>query len=164
MHIRNAEPGDTDVVLRLMRELAQHEGLGHYFVLDSETLRQCCFSTPRRFELIVAQSENGIVGYATYMFQFSPWIGREYLFLDDLYVNEAARGAGVGLRLMRHVGALALERGVEVRWHVENENHFAQKFYRALGAELREKLIAYWTIESIRAQGIETRVRATESP
>lgn len=144
--IRSGETRDVDAVLLLMRQLAEHEGHGHFFVLTSEALHQFCFRLPRRMELIVAESEDGIVGYATFMLQFSPWIGGDYLFLDDLYVSDAVRGSGIGASLMREVGAHALERGVGVRWHVEPENHAAQKFYRSLGAELREKLIAYWSV------------------
>ena len=150
--IRSGEPRDVDAVLSLMRQLAEQEGLGQFFQLTNDALNRACFGLPRRIELIVAEAEGRIVGYATCMLQFSPWIGRDYLFLDDLYVNDEVRGAGIGSRLMRHVGALALERGVGVRWHVELKNRRAQKFYRTIGAELRDKLIAYWSTESIRAQ------------
>jgi len=139
-------------VLSLMRQLAEHEGHGQFFELTSEALHQACFAPPRRIELVVAETEGEIVGYATSLLQFSPWMGRDYLFLDDLYVRDEVRGLGIGSRLMRHVGALALEHGVSVRWHVEIENRSAQRLYRALGAELREKLIAYWSTESILAQ------------
>lgn len=149
MNIRNAEPKDLDAVLVLMRRLAEHEGLSEYFSLDAAALHQCCFGEPRRLELIVAEAEGEIVGYATCLLQFSPWLARDYLFLDDLYVSDAARNLGIGSHLMRHVGALALERGVDVRWHVEHANLGAQKFYRALGAELKDKLIAYWSVEAI---------------
>ena len=155
--IRSGEPQDVNAVLSLMRQLAEHEGLGHYFVLDAAALDRCCFGANRRVELIVAVGEGRIVGYATCLLQFSPWMGRDYLFLDDLYVSGDARGSGVGSLLMRHVGALALERGLDVRWHVELENRSAQKFYRALGAELRDKLIAYWTPEAIQAHLGEAR-------
>jgi len=148
--IRTAQPADVTAVLTLMRELAEHEGHAHYFVLDAETLRRCCFDLPRRMELLVAEGEGAIVGYATLLTQFSPWGATEYLFLDDLYVSESARGHRIGSLLMREVGAMALERGLGVRWHVEHENQGAQRFYRAVGAELRDRLIAYWTVESIR--------------
>ena len=133
-----------------MRQLAEHEGHSQFFELTSDALNQHCFGQPRRIELIVAETEGRIVGYATCMFQFSPWAGRDYLFLDDLYVSDEVRGSGIGASLMRDVGALALERGADVRWHVETENRSAQKFYRARGAELRDKAIAYWTTEAIR--------------
>jgi ribosomal protein S18 acetylase RimI-like enzyme len=157
--IRSGEPRDVDAVLILMRRLAEHEDLSHFFQLTNDMLKRACFELPRRIELIVAESEGRIVGYATCMLQFSPWMGRDYLFLDDLYVSDDVRSSGIGSRLMRQVGALALERGVGVRWHVELENRPAQKFYRALGAELRDKAIAYWSTESIRAQIGTTSVR-----
>lgn len=160
VRIRNATPDDVGAVWTLMRELAVHEGLGDYFEISRESLHQACFGTPRRVEVIVAESKSGIVGYATCLVQFSPWLGRDYLFLDDLYVSETARGIGIGSRIMRHLGAVALERGLEIRWHVEPDNHSAQAFYRALGAELRSKWIAYWTIESIRARETKDGVRA----
>lgn len=84
------------------------------------------------------------------MVQFSPWGAREFLFLDDLYVSNTVRGRGAGSLLMRAVGRIALERGLDVRWHIEKANVSAQAFYRALGAEIREKLIAYWPQEAIR--------------
>ena len=149
---RRAEPRDVEAVLALMRQLAEHEGLSQYFELTSDGLHRSCFELPRRIELIVAEAEGKVVGYATCLFQFSPWAGRDYIFLDDLYVSDEVRGLGIGTSLMRDVGALALERGTDVRWHVETENRSAQRFYRALGAEFRDKVIAYWTIESIRTQ------------
>src|SRR6202008_2880118 len=147
--IRSGEPRDVHAVLRLMRELAEHEGHSQYFELASEGLHQACFAEPHRIELIVAEAEGEVVGYATCMLQFSPWMGRDYLFLDDLYVRDELRGLGIGSRLLKHVGVLALERGIDVRWHVEIENRSAQKLYRAFGAVLREKLIAYWPTDAI---------------
>lgn len=77
--------------------------------------------TPARFHLLVAASGAKIVGYATYMFQFSPWAGREYMFLDDLYVAEQHRGQGVGACLMRQAAKIAVDREVEIRWHVRRD-------------------------------------------
>ena len=150
IRIRDAQPDDVPAVLELMRALAAHEGLSAYFHLTQDALLELCLRDPKRFHVLVAASETAVVGYATYMFQFSPWAAREYLFLDDLYVDGAARNAGVGLRLMQQVGAIALERNVDVRWHVEAVNQSVQRFYAALGAVLRDKLIAYWSPETIR--------------
>jgi GNAT superfamily N-acetyltransferase len=105
---------------------------------------------PQRFHLLVAASETAVIGYATYMFQFSPWAVREYLFLDDIYVAEDARKRGVGTRLMQRLAEIALERDVDVRWHVETENRSAQRVYAGMGAKLRDKFIAYWSRDAIR--------------
>jgi GNAT superfamily N-acetyltransferase len=147
--VRDAIAADIAAVLRLMRELAEHEGLSQYFQLTHETLTRYCFTTPARLDVLVAVEEEGIVGYATYMPQLSPWAGREYLFVDDVYVVTTQRSRGVGALLMKRIGEIALDRGMDVRWHVETENSSAQKFYRSLGAELRSRFIAYWSQESI---------------
>ncbi|MCU1246868.1 MAG: acetyltransferase [Acidobacteria bacterium] len=150
--IRAAEPADVRAVLELMRQLAEHEGLLQLFALTAESLRSACFDPPQRVQLIVAEAENAIVGYASCMVQFSPWAARDYLFLDDLYVADTTRGRGVGSLLMRQVGEVAIELGIDVRWHIETENRSAQKFYQGLGAEVRERFIAYWSLETIRAE------------
>ena len=149
--VRHAVPADVDAVLVLMRELADHEGLAHYFQLTREALARYCFTTPTRLEILVAVREESLVGYATCMTQLSPWAGREYLFVDDVYVVDSRRGRGVGALLMKRIGEIATDRDMDVRWHVETENSSAQKFYRSLGAELRSRFIAYWSQGSIRA-------------
>jgi len=152
IRVRSAEPADVPAVLRLMRLLAEHEGHLQYFELNEESLGRFCFDEPRRMELLVAEDESSISGYASYLTQFSPWATRDYLYLDDLYVSESARGRGVGKLLMRHLGTIALERGLGVRWHVELASRPAQQFYRSLGAELRDRFSAYWSLDAIRAE------------
>jgi len=148
--IRDAEANDLHAVFNLMRDFAHGEGLERYFTLTYEVLTELCLHHPKRLHVLVAASGTTVVGYAAYLFQLSPWAGREYLFLDDLYVVEEARGEGVGSRLMQRIGEIALEHEGDVRWHVETENRSAQKFYGSLGAELRDKFIAYWFRDAIR--------------
>jgi len=148
--IRDAEPSDIEAVLRLMAGLAEHEGLSQYLTLTAESLAQYCFGDPVRAHLLVAVSGEEIVGYATLIPQLSVWAAHEYLLLDDLYVVPAMRGAGVGSMLMDRVAAVALERDADVRWHVETANTSAQTFYRALGAELRDRYTAYWMRDTMR--------------
>lgn len=76
---------------------------------------------------------------------------REYLFIDDLYVAAAQRGKGTGKLLMQRIAAMALARDVDARWHVETVNRAAQEFYKSLGAELRDRYIAYWSREAMRS-------------
>ncbi len=162
--VRQAIPADVEAVLVLMRELAEHEGISHYFQLTSETLTLYCFAAPARLEILVAVGEEGVIGYATYMVQLSPWAGREYLFVDDVYVAASQRGRGVGGLLMQRIGEVAVEREMDVRWHVETENIAAQKFYRSLGAEMRSRFIAYWSQESIRSARGPAPLRTPADP
>jgi ribosomal protein S18 acetylase RimI-like enzyme len=148
--VRPALPADVDAALVLMRELAEHEGHLQYFHLTPEALTGYCFTAPARLGMLVAAEDEVVVGYATYLAQLSPWTGREYLFVDDVYVAAPHRSRGVGALLMKRIGEIAVERDVDVRWHVETDNTSAQKFYRSLGAELRSRFIAYWTPEAIR--------------
>lgn len=152
VRVRAAEQDDLHAVHLLMKELASHEGLASYFHLSEDALYEYCLRSPQRFHVLVAALGPKIIGYATYLFQFSPWAGHEYLFLDDVYVTEEARGSGVGSRLMQGVAEIALQHDVEVRWHVETENLPAQRFYRTLGAELRDRFIAYWLQAAMRQQ------------
>jgi len=147
--VRHALPSDADAVLELMRELSEHEGLSQYFRLTREALVRYCFDAPPKLGILVAVDGETVVGYATLIAQLSPWAGREYLFLDDLYVVARLRGSGVGSLLMKRIGEIALQREMDARWHVETDNVSAQKFYRAVGAELRSRWIAYWSREGI---------------
>ena len=90
--VRDAIAADIEAVLGLMRELAEHEGLSQYFQLTHETLTRYCFTTPARLHVLVAVQEEGIVGYATYMPQLSPWAGS-----DGVRVEQKIPG-GVALR------------------------------------------------------------------
>src|ERR1043166_3735838 len=94
--IRDAQLADVPAVLELMRDFADREGLRQYFALTAESLAACCLSEPRRFHVVVAADDAAIAGYASFLFLFSPWLAREYLFLDDLYVIPSHRGQGIG--------------------------------------------------------------------
>jgi ribosomal protein S18 acetylase RimI-like enzyme len=150
--VRDAELADVPAVLVLMAELAEHEGLRQYLTLTPESLAQFSLIEPKRFHVLVAIADTAVVGYATYLFPFSPWMAREYLFVDDLYVASSHRGEGAGAMLMDRVAAIAVERDVDARWHIELENRRAQDFYTALGAELRDRFTAYWSRDAMRAR------------
>ena len=145
--VRSATLADLPAVLVLMRELAVHEDLAQYFSITTEDLARYCFGSPARAEVLVAELDGALVGFASLMNQLSLWRACDYLFLDDLYVAANMRGKGVGSRLLDAVAALAVARNVDVRWHVEKQNTSAAAFYQSVGALLREKYVAYWTRE-----------------
>jgi GNAT superfamily N-acetyltransferase len=93
-----------------------------------------------RFQLLVAESAGVLVGYALYFYNYSTFLARPSLYLEDLFVEPGARGQGIGERLMRMLAAEAVRQGCgRFEWTVLDWNERAQKFYRSLGAEMLDE-------------------------
>ncbi|WP_116136434.1 GNAT family N-acetyltransferase [Trinickia diaoshuihuensis] len=133
--IRQATPLDVSGMLGLMRELAEYEKLTHLFVATEESLGDALFGPHPAAEALVAEREGNIVGYALYFQNFSTFLGRRGLYLEDLYVQPALRGSGLGTRLLRRVAAIAVERQCgRFEWSVLDWNQPAIDFYTKMGA------------------------------
>jgi GNAT superfamily N-acetyltransferase len=133
--IRTAEPADTGALLALMRELAEFEKLTHLFEATHESLREALFGARPAAEALVAERNGHIVGYALFFHNFSTFLSRRGLYLEDLYVQPALRGSGLGTALLRRVAAIAVERRCgRFEWSVLDWNQRAIDFYTKLGA------------------------------
>jgi GNAT superfamily N-acetyltransferase len=133
--IRAAEPADTGAILALMRELAEFEKLTHLFVETQESLREALFGARPAAEALVAERDGRVVGYAVFFQNFSTFLSRRGLYLEDLYVQPALRGSGLGTALLRRVAAIAEERGCgRFEWSVLDWNQRAIDFYTKMGA------------------------------
>ncbi|MEA3118201.1 MAG: hypothetical protein QOI13_1471 [Paraburkholderia sp.] len=133
--IRTAEPGDVGAMLALMRELAEFEKLAHLFVATEETLREALFGTRPSAEALVAERDSRIVGYALFFHNFSTFLSRRGLYLEDLYVQPALRGSGLGTALLRRLAVIAVERRCgRFEWSVLDWNQRAIDFYKKMGA------------------------------
>jgi GNAT superfamily N-acetyltransferase len=133
--IRSATPSDVPGMLSLMRELAEYEKLTRLFVATEETLSEALFGPRPSAEAIVAQREGSIVGYALFFHNFSTFLGRRGLYLEDLYVQPALRGSGLGTALLRRLAAIAVERQCgRFEWAVLDWNQSAIDFYTKMGA------------------------------
>jgi GNAT superfamily N-acetyltransferase len=131
--IRFAEPGDAGLVLRLIRELAVYERAPVAVVATEDDLRRHGFGLDRQFQAILAFLDGEPAGFALFHPRFSTWLGRPGMYLEDLYVTEAARGHGVGRRLMARLAAIAIERGwARIDFQVLDWNP-ARGFYHRLG-------------------------------
>jgi GNAT superfamily N-acetyltransferase len=139
--IRFAEPADAGLVLRMIRELAVYERAPVAVVATEDELRRRGFGLDRQFEAILAFLDGEPAGFALFHPRFSTWLGRPGMYLEDLYVTEAARGHGVGRRLMARLAAIAIERGwARIDFQVLDWNP-ARGFYHRLGmSHLREWL------------------------
>ncbi|KVD77854.1 GCN5 family acetyltransferase [Burkholderia sp. ABCPW 14] len=135
--IRAAAPADVSAMLSLMRELAAFEKLTHLFVATETDLADALFGARPSAEALVAVHGGAIVGYALYFHNYSTFIGRRGLYLEDLYVQPSQRGAGLGARLLRRLAAIAVERRCgRFEWTVLDWNQPAIDFYRKMGADV----------------------------
>jgi GNAT superfamily N-acetyltransferase len=137
--LRPATPDDVPAIVGLIRELAVFEDLEHLMVTTPESLMPHLFGARPVAEVVVAEVVEAdgprLVGFALYFTNFSTFLGRPGLYLEDLYVQPAFRGGGLGKRLLQHLGALAVARGCgRFEWSVLDWNENAIKFYERMGA------------------------------
>jgi ribosomal protein S18 acetylase RimI-like enzyme len=150
IHVRRASRTDAALIVTLIHELATEEGLEAFVHTTVDHVLTHAFGDSPTFEVLLAELDGNVVGYASYLQQLSIWTGTTYLNLDDLYVRRSARSAGVGQALMHAFGAECLQRGTYGRWEVRAENARAIAFYDRLGARLTAKHICTWPAEAIR--------------
>ena len=133
--IRGAAPQDVSAMLGLMHELAEYEKLTHLFVATEASLNDALFGARPAVEALVAEREGRVVGYALFFHNFSTFLSRRGLYLEDLYVQPALRGSGLGTALLRRVAAIAVERQCgRFEWSVLDWNQSAIDFYTKMGA------------------------------
>jgi GNAT superfamily N-acetyltransferase len=136
--LRRAAAEDAGLLLALIRELAEYERAPDAVVATEEDLRRHGFGPEPRFEALIAEIDGEPAGFALFYPDFSTWRGRPGLFLEDLFVREAARRRGVGRRLLARLAAIAVARGwPQLHFNVLDWNP-AQDFYRRLGGAPRE--------------------------
>jgi GNAT superfamily N-acetyltransferase len=130
-----AVEADVPVVLELIKALAEYEKLTHLVSATEDDLRTWLFGPQRIAEVVLARADEQAVGFALFFHNFSTFLGKPGLYLEDLFVIPAWRGRGVGRRLIAHLAALAVERGCgRMEWSVLDWNEPAIRFYTSLGA------------------------------
>ena len=133
--IRFATPDDAPLLLQMIRELAAYERAPGAVVATEQDLIRFGFGPERQFEALLAFFGGEPTGFALFHPRFSTWLGRPGMYLEDLFVTQAARGRGVGRRLMSCLARIAVERGWErIDFQVLDWNP-ARGFYRRLGFE-----------------------------
>ncbi len=155
--LRPAEAGDATALLGLIRELAAYEKLEHLVEATPERLREQLFGPRPAAEALIAEVQGEVVGFALHFPNFSTFLATPGLYLEDLYVQPAHRGRGIGKALLRRLAALAVARGCgRFEWSVLEWNAPAIGFYESLGA----RLLPDWRIcrvsgEALTALGTE---------
>ncbi len=150
--IRPAIPADVPALLALIRDLARYEKLEHEVVGTEGDLRLHLFGPTPRAEALVVTEGGALIGLALYFHNFSTFLCKPGLHLEDLYVQPDRRGKGYGARLLRALAAIALERGCgRLEWSVLDWNEPAKGFYRSLGAEE----MSDWRIMRVAGEALE---------
>ncbi len=133
--LRPAEPRDVGAIVGLIRELAEFEQLTHLLQVTPESLHPHLFGARPVVEAQVAEAGGEVVAFALYFTNFSTFLARPGLYLEDLYVRPALRGRGIGEALLARLGAIAVERGYgRFEWSVLDWNANAIRFYEKMGA------------------------------
>ncbi len=130
--------------MSLIRALAEYEKLEDQVVATESTLRQALFGPRPGAEAVIARSGGAPAAFALYFHNFSTFLGKPGLYLEDLFVRPAFRGRGIGKSLLAHLARLALERGCgRFEWAVLDWNEPARDFYESLGAGANAEWINY---------------------
>ena len=161
IRIRPATPADTDVLLGLVRELAEYERLAHEVTGDAVLLREHLFGRRPAAEAAVAEVDGAPVGFALWFTTFSTFLCRPGLWLEDLFVRPEHRGGGLGRALLSHVAAVAVARGCgRLEWAVLDWNAPSIAFYRSLGARPLDD----WTTQRIDGEALDRLARGATDP
>jgi GNAT superfamily N-acetyltransferase len=149
--IEVARAGDEGVLLQLIRGLADYERLLPDVVTTEELLRQHLFGARPSAEALLARVQSEPVGFALYFTNFSTFLGRPGLYLEDLFVLPEHRGRGYGARLFRRVAQIALERECgRMEWSVLDWNEPALDFYLRMGAQPMSE----WTVQRLTGEAL----------
>jgi GNAT superfamily N-acetyltransferase len=146
LRLRDAGREDLSLLLRFIRALAEYERLSHEVMADEATLARFLFAEPRRAEALVAEWDGEPVGFAVWFYSFSTFLGRPSLYVEDVFVEPALRGKGIGKAIFANLAARALAQGCgRMEWSVLDWNAPSIAFYRAIGARPREG----WTLQQL---------------
>ncbi len=142
--IRTAKPSDVPVICQLIRDLAEYERLSHEVVLSEEKVKEHLFRERPYAEVLLAEEETEVVGFALFFYNYSTFLGKPGLYLEDLFVKPANRGKGHGKKLLTALAKLAVERDCgRMEWAVLDWNEPSIQFYKGLGAGTMDEWTTY---------------------
>lgn len=141
--IRKAKIEDTPEIFKLIQALAEYEKLSHEVLTNEEQLKAQLFSDAPNAYVYLALEEERVVGFSLYFLSFSTFLGRNGIYLEDLFVYPEYRGKGYGKALLKNLASLCLKEGYgRLEWSVLDWNQPAIKFYESVGAKPQSE----WTV------------------
>ena len=156
LEIRPATEADVPLILTFIRELADYERLSHEVVVTEEALRESLFGESRFAEVLLGYGGASPAAFALFFHNYSTFLGKPGIYLEDLYVKPEFRGAGIGKALLVHLAKRARERGCgRLEWSVLDWNEPAIGFYRGIGASP----VGGWTVYRLSGEALEELAR-----
>lgn len=150
--IRAATSADVLIIIELIKELADYEKLSHEAVATPELLRQNLFGEQPKAEVIIAEINNQPVGFALFFTNFSTFLGKPGIHLEDLYIKPEFRGMRAGKTILTYLARLAKDRDCgRVEWSVLDWNTPAIEFYKKLGASPMDE----WTVFRVTGEALD---------
>jgi GNAT superfamily N-acetyltransferase len=150
--VRSASTEDVSLILSFINELAEYERLSHEVVATEDSLREWLFGNRPVAEVMIGESGGDPAGFALFFYNFSTFLGKPGIYMEDLYVRPEFRGRGIGRALLVHLAGLAKERGCgRLEWSVLDWNEPAIGFYRGIGASP----VSGWTVYRVTGEALE---------
>ena len=152
MTIRPATEADLGTIEELIRALAEYERMADEVVMDAELLRKGLFGDRPYAEVLIAEVDDEAVGFALFFHNFSTFVGRPGIYLEDLFVKPEHRGSGLGKALLKRLAEIAVERDCgRMEWAVLDWNEPSIGFYKKLGARPNDD----WTVYRLTGEALQ---------
>jgi len=144
IQIRQATAEDSSLILRFITDLAIYEKAEDEVIATEPDIRNSLFGNDATASAVICNIDNEPVGFAVYFFNYSTWLGKNGLYLEDLYVSPEHRGSGAGKALLKHLARIALANDCgRFEWSVLDWNEPAIRFYQSIGAKPQDEWVGY---------------------
>ena len=144
IEIRKANSEDAALILRFVTELAIYEKAEEEVTATVLDIRESLFGESSSANAVICESNKGAIGFVVYFFNYSTWLGKYGLYLEDLYVTPENRGTGAGKALLKYLAKEAVDKDCgRFEWSVLDWNEPAIKFYQSIGAKPKDEWVGY---------------------
>lgn len=144
LSIRPAVIADSKLILHFIRDLAIYEKSEHEVLATIETIEATIFSKENHVNALICEQEGQAVGIAIYFYNYSTWLAKSGLYLEDLYVSPEHRGKGAGKLLLKKMAQIALQKGCgRFEWSCLDWNKPSRDFYQSIGAKSQDEWVGY---------------------
>lgn len=156
LKIRPATPNDVEIILQFICELAEFERLAHEVKVSRADLERTLFSENKYAHVVIGEYEQKAVAFALYFFNYSTFLGKPGIYLEDLFVKPTMRSMGFGKQMLSHLAKIAVKNNCgRMEWSVLNWNTKAIQFYEQLGSKAMDE----WTIYRLTGEPLQTLSR-----